>query len=298
MKSIALKSYAKLNLVLKVLGKRPDGFHELQTVFERIDLHDTIVLRKIPQGIRIRCSNPDVPKGSKNLVYRVAQKFRDDFGLKEGVEIIIQKRIPVAAGLAGGSSNAATVLQGLNRLWNLNLPQKRLVEYASAIGSDVAFFLYGASYALGEGRGEKIKVLPIKTKLWHVLVTPRLKVYTKDVFACLSGRQACLSAASAGRNLKLTRKKDDVNILLPFLRENNLYSISSSLFNDLEPAILKLQPHLGRLKDVFIDAGAIGVCFSGSGPSVFALAKSRKHALSLRAQFDRRFSQVFVVRTR
>ncbi len=284
MKPLTLKSYAKLNLVLNVLGKRPDGFHELKTIFERIDLHDTIVLKVTSGEIRIRCSNPHVPKGPKNLVYQIAQRLKKDFNIQQGVEITIVKRIPVAAGLAGGSSNAATVLQGLNRLWKLGLDQKSLIQYAALVGSDVAFFLYDAPYALGEGRGEKIKVLPIKTKLWHVLATPRLKVYTKEVFGRL--------------NLKLTRKKDDVSILLPFLRKGNIYSISSSLSNDLEPAILALQPHLRHLKDKFFDDGAIGVCFSGSGPSVFALVQSQKHALSLRAQFDRRFSQVFVVQTK
>jgi 4-diphosphocytidyl-2-C-methyl-D-erythritol kinase len=290
MKSLTLNSYAKLNLLLKVLGKRPDGYHELKTIFERISLHDTITLKKIPSGrIKICCSHPHVPLGSKNLVYKIAQKLQKDFGIKEGVEIIIEKRIPVAAGLAGGSSNAATVLQGLNQLWNLGLSQRKLIEYADAVGSDVTFFLYNTPYALGEGRGEKIKALPIKTRLWHVLVTPRLKVYTKDVFGRLSRLE--------GANLKLTKKKDDVNIWLPFLRKNNLYSIGSHLSNDLEPAILSLQPHLQRLKEKLIDAGAVGVCFSGSGPSIFALAESQKHALNLRAKFDKRFAQVFVVST-
>lgn len=282
MKSLTLKSFAKLNLVLDVLGKRPDGFHQLRTIFERISLHDTIILKKSTQ-IRVKCSHPHVPLGPKNLVYKIAHRLRDDFRIQEGVEIVIEKRIPVAAGLAGGSSNAATVLQGLNRFWNLKLTKKQLVNYASAVGSDVAFFLYDAPYALGEGRGEQISVLPIRTKLWHVLVTPRVKVYTKDVFLSL--------------NLKLTKKKDDVNILLPFLRENNLYSIGSSLSNDLELAILSLKPHLGCLKRKLLDAGAVSSCFSGSGPSIYALAKSQKHAESIRAHFDKRFTQVFVVST-
>ena len=279
---LTLNSFAKVNLVLDVLRKRSDGFHQLRTVFERISLHDTITLRKATK-INIRCSHPQVPLGPMNLVYKVAQRLRDDFGIKEGVEITIVKRIPVAAGLAGGSSNGATVLLGLNRLWNLGLTKLKLVEYAATFGSDVAFFLYDTSYALGQGRGEQIKELPIKTKLWHVLVTPRVKVYTKDVFACL--------------NLKLTKKRDNASILLRFLRENNLYLIGSSLSNDLEPAILSLKPYLAHLKEKLIDAGAVGVCFSGSGPSVFALAESQKHAESLRAKFDRRFTQVFVVST-
>lgn len=290
MKPLTLNSYAKLNLLLKVLGKRPDGFHELKTIFERIDLHDVITLKHTENDICIHSNHPHVPLGPKNLVYKVALKLKNDFHIKNGVDITIEKRIPVAAGLAGGSSNAATVLKGLNRLWALGLSQKQLVEYASAIGSDVAFFLYDAPYALGEGRGEKISVLPFQTKLWHVLVTPRLKVYTKDVFGCLK-------SPHLGQNLTLTKKKDDVNIWLPFLGKNNLYSIGSGLSNDLEPALLSLKPHLRGLKKKLLDAGAVAVCFSGSGPSIFALAESQKHALDLRAKFDKRFAQVFVVST-
>lgn len=291
MKTITLNAYAKLNLVLNVKGRRPDGFHELKTVFERISLHDTITLRMTNGPIRIKCAHPHVPLGPKNLVYRVAERLKKDFKIDQGVEITIIKRIPVAAGLAGGSSNAATVLEGLNSLWQLNLSKKRLVDYASEIGSDVAFFLYDAPYALGEGRGERIRDLKIRTKLWHVLVTPKLKVYTKDVFARLN-------APRLGGNLKLTKKRDDVSILLPFLRKGNIYSIGRHLVNDLEPAMLLVKPHLKGLKKKFIDAKAVGVCFSGSGPSIFALAESESHALRIRAKFDKRFAQVFVVSTR
>jgi 4-diphosphocytidyl-2-C-methyl-D-erythritol kinase len=291
MKSLTCQSYAKLNLVLDVIGKRPDGFHELRTIFERISLHDTITLKKTNGAIKIRCAHPHVPLGPKNLVYKIAQKLKEDCHIKEGVEITIEKRIPVAAGLAGGSSNAAAVLEGLNRLWNLKLSKAKLIEYASLVGSDVAFFLYDTPYALGEGRGEKISPLPVKAKLWHVLVTPRLKVYTKDVFTRLK-------APLMGGNLKLTKKRDDANIWLPFLGKNDFNALGSRLSNDLEPAILSLKPHLGSLKEKLLDAGAVGVCFSGSGPSVFALAQSQKHADSIRAKFDKRFSQVFVVSTR
>ncbi len=300
MNTLRLNSPAKLNLVLNVLGKRPDGFHDLRTIFERIDLHDTITLKKTAGKISIRCNNPQVPKGPKNLAYQVAQILQRDFHLAHGVEITIHKRIPVAAGLAGGSSNAAAVLQGLNRLWNLKLPQKQLIEYAAKVGSDVAFFLYDTPYALGEGRGDQISKIPIKTKLWHVLVTPRVKIYTRNVFACLAGpsrRWLAEADRRAAVNLKLTRKRDDVNILLPFLRGNNLYSVGSHLWNDLEPAILSLKSHWGPLKSKLLDAGAVAVCFSGSGPSIFGLAKSQKHAQAIRARFDKRFTQVFVVST-
>ncbi len=284
MDRLTVYSPAKLNLALDVLGKRPDGFHELKTIFERISLADQIILtRNKTNKINIRCAHPHVPRGPGNLVFKAAVILRQDFSITEGLDIDIIKNIPVAAGLAGGSSNAAAVLLGLNRLWRLGLGLQELADYAFRLGSDVAFFLYDISYALGTGRGEIIKPLDIKTKLWHLLVTPRVKIYTKKVFARLK--------------LSLTNKKDNVNILLPFLRKGDLGRLAGALSNDLEPAILSLRPDFVFLKKRFLDAGATGVCFSGSGPSLFALAESQKHALSLRAQFDRRYTQAFVVST-
>jgi 4-diphosphocytidyl-2-C-methyl-D-erythritol kinase len=284
MKTITLKSFAKLNLVLDVVGKRPDGFHELRTIFERIDLCDRITLTLRQDGqVKVVCAHPHVPKGPKNLVVKVARQLQADFGVTQGVTIAIDKNIPVAAGLAGGSSNAANVLMGLNRLWQLGLSLKQLAVYANRVGSDVSFFLHNASFALGTGRGEQIKALPLRIKMWHVLVTPKVKMYTKEVF----GRV----------NLKLTKKRDNVNILLPYLRKSVPSDIGPHLTNDLEPAILSLRPDFAGLKTKLSDAGALSVCFSGSGPSIFALARSKEHAGQIRARFDRRYAQVFVVST-
>ena len=284
MHRLTVHSPAKLNLVLDVLGKRPDGFHELRTIFERISLADQITLtRNKSNKISVRCAHPHVPLSSRNLAFKAAMMLSADFSISEGLDINIVKNIPVAAGLAGGSSNAAAVLSGLNRLWQIGLNNAQLVNYAARLGSDVAFFLYDTSYALGTGRGELIKPLDVKTKLWHVLVTPRVKIYTKDVFTRLK--------------LSLTNKKDNVSILLPFLKKRDFVRLAGALSNDLEPAILSLRPDLLYLKNKLLDAGAAGVCFSGSGPSVFACVQSQKHALGLRAKFDRRYTQVFVVST-
>ncbi len=284
MHRLTVLSPAKLNLVLDVVGKRPDGFHELRTIFERISLTDQIILtRNKTNKISIRCAHPHVPRGPGNLAFKAAMMLSKDFSISEGLDINIIKNIPVAAGLAGGSSNAAAVLAGLNRLWQIGLNNAQLVDYAARLGSDVAFFLYNSPYALGTGRGELIKPLKINTKLWHLLVTPRVKMLTKDVFTRLK--------------LKLTNKKDNVNILLPFLRKGDLTGLAGALSNGLEPAILSLRPDFIYIKKKLLDAGAIGVCFSGSGPSVFGLAGSQKHAESLRAKFDRRYTQSFVVST-
>lgn len=284
MKSIFLKSPAKLNLFLKVTGKRPDGYHNLITLFERIDLCDDISLALNRQGkIRIFSNHPQMPKGSKNLMYKVAQMLKKDFQCPWGVDITIKKRIPVAAGLGGGSSNAATTLLGLNRLWKLSLTRQEIVHYAQKIGSDVPFFVYDASWALGTQRGDAIKRLFLKKKLWHVLVVPKLKVYTYKVFGAL--------------NLKLTKKKADVNMLHRALGKSDLPAVSHLLLNDLETTIVHLHPNLLKIKEKISKSGALNVLFSGSGPSLFGLARSKAHAEQLAALLNKDFSQVFVVQT-
>lgn len=284
MNSLFLRSPAKLNLYLKVVCKRPDGFHELKTIFERIDLADDIRLFREASGkIRITCDHPQVPKGPKNLVYKVAQLLRQDFGVKEGVKIDITKRIPVAAGLAGGSSNAATVLSGLNKLWKLGLDKDGLVDYARKVGSDVAFFLHDCSWALGTGRGDVIRPLEIPHKLWHVLVVPKVKMLTPKVYGAM--------------NLKLTKFGDDVNILTRYLAKNDVAGVGSLLFNDLEQPISQLKPNLLKIKEKLSSFDVAGVAFSGSGPSVFAVVESKKKAQEIHAVLKRRYAQVFVVET-
>ena len=284
MKSISLQSPAKLNLFLKVINKRPDGYHNLKTIFERIDLSDTIRLTVNRSGaIRIFCQHPQVPKGAKNLVYQAAQTLQKDFKVSKGVDIRITKRIPVAAGLAGGSSNAAAVLLGLNKLWGLCLSRPKLVLYGKKIGSDVPFFLYGCRWALGTERGDQIKKLNIPSKLWHILVVPNVKMYTQKVFG--------------GLNLKLTKEIDNVNILTHSLIRNDLDRVGALLSNDLESSILKLRPQLLTLKQKLKSLPVVGVSFSGSGPSVFSITRSRQQAQKIRAILRPRYRRVFVVKT-
>jgi 4-diphosphocytidyl-2-C-methyl-D-erythritol kinase len=284
MKSLTLKSPAKLNLYLKIVNKRPDGFHNLVTLFERIDLSDTITLTSDPSGrIKVSCDHPHVPTGPKNLVYKVAALLKKDFGVKGGVHIAILNNIPVAAGLAGGSSNAATVLLGLNKLWDLRLNQAKLAEYAAKIGSDVAFFVYDCSWGLGTGRGEIITTLKIDTKLWHVLVVPRVKMLTKRVYGAL--------------NLKLTKSGHDVNILTHYLGKSDIPKVGSLLLNDLEQPIGHISPRLLNVKKKLLALKTASVAFSGSGPSLFTVVESKKQADEIKCILERRFSQVFVVRT-
>lgn len=284
MSNFTLQSPAKLNLYLKVLNKRPDGFHNISTLFQRINLFDDIQFKKRTDGkIKISCNHPHVPIGPKNLVYKVAQILQKEFNIADGVDFKINKRIPVAAGLAGGSSNAATALLGLNRLWKLDLTTDQLVDYARQIGSDVAFFLYDTSWAIGTNKGDRIKKIAIAQQLWHILVVPKVKMYSWKVYG--------------GLNLKLTNKKDNVNILIHDLQNENFANLGDLLENDLENEIIRLCPKLLKLKDKLKGLNVRGAMISGSGPSVFGITDSETSAQQIRTQLIKRYSQVFVVRT-
>ena len=285
MKTVTLRSPAKLNLSLKVLRKRADGYHDLKTLFERISLSDEITFKANPDGnVRIRCAHPHVPCGPKNLIYRAAVLLRERCRVRAGVDVILNKRIPVAAGLAGGSSNAATTLKGLNALWKLRLSRAEMVALARELGSDVPFFLHDCSWALGTSRGDEIQSLDLKTKLWHILVVPRLKMYSTEVFANL--------------NLQLTKTRDDVNILIRYLKDKNIIRVGSLLYNDLESSILELRSSLRRIKErLLIYKEVEGVSFSGSGPAIFGITQTQQQAEELQTLLSRRYSQVYAVRT-
>lgn len=293
MRRIRLASPAKLNLFLEVLHKRPDGFHNIATVFERIDLSDEICLTPNPSGaIRINCAHPQVPRGPKNVAYQAAKLLRDDFQIKEGVDIFIKKNIPVAAGLGGGSGNAATALKGLNELWKLGLSWPQLLSYARRLGSDVAFFLYDCPWALGTGRGDFIRKLDVKTKLWHVLVVPCVKIYSGEVYGGLG-----LAPGLGGPRKVLTKRSDNANIFLHHLRRADVAQIGHSLVNDLERVVLLLFPHLKKLEQRLKSLDTKGVMVSGSGPCVFAIVETQQQAKDIQRILSRRFSRVFVAKT-
>ncbi|MEW5894274.1 MAG: 4-(cytidine 5'-diphospho)-2-C-methyl-D-erythritol kinase [Candidatus Omnitrophota bacterium] len=284
MKPLLFKSPAKLNLFLRVINKRPDGYHNLQTLFERINLFDDLYFSTVKSGdITISCDHPHVPCGPGNLIYKIADYIKSTYGLKYGVHVKLNKRIPVAAGLAGGSSNAATTLIALNKLWKLGLKKARLIEIGNMFGSDIAFFLHDCSWALGEGRGEIISPLDIKSKIDHILVVPKKKMSTPKVYQAL--------------NLKLTNKKDNVNILIHSLKEKDIVKSSQFLFNDLEHSILTIDPKLDVVKKRLKSLENKGVSFSGSGPSLFGLTKSNQEAKDLCDALKKRYEQVYVVRT-
>jgi len=296
-KKLVFNSYAKLNLYLAVLDKRKDSYHNLLTIFERISLHDKIILKPLAgRKIKISCTSPEVPEGSSNLAYKAAQLLQDSLKLNKGVEIKIIKRIPVGSGMGGGSSNAAAVLLGLNQLWKLNLKRRELIVYAKALGADVPFFIYDTPFALGQERGDKITPLSglKKKKFWQILVVPRIKVSTPLIFKKWDQARG----GESGKIEALTMEKDNDKILTLALRTGNLSLISKTLFNSLEQITAKLYPEITCIRKKFVQAGLESILMSGSGPTVFGFVSSGKEAQSLCRQLERnRFWQVFVTRT-
>lgn len=295
MKNIVINSYAKLNLYLEVLNARRDVYHNIKTLFERIDLSDKIILRpRSDRKINILCKNPRISKDKSNLCYQSAQTLQKRFGLNFGVDIEIIKRIPVSAGLGGGSSNAASVLLGLNKLYKLNLSQSQLLQLAKEIGSDVAFFIHNIAFALGTRRGDKIeKINPLnKVRLWHILVVPGIAVSTRLIYKKWDEYSKLKGAG-------LTGPKNNVNILILGLRKKDLSLIGRFLYNSLENVTLRLYPEVREIKSRFAEFGLESVLMSGSGPAVFGIVSSRKEACRIceKLRRENRSWQVFVTRT-
>jgi 4-diphosphocytidyl-2-C-methyl-D-erythritol kinase len=312
-KKVVLNSYAKLNLYLEVLNIRSNAYHNIKTVFERIDLSDKIILRpRSDRKINILCKNPRVPRDRSNLCYQSAQILQKMLGINLGVDIEIIKRIPISAGLGGGSSNAASILLGLDELYKLNLSQDQLLRLAKEIGSDVAFFIYNIPFALGTCRGDKIEKINSlnKVRLWHILVVPRIEVSTRiiykkwDAYSKLRGAGLTPPFLNSEeyfpiKRAGLTEPENNVNILILGLRKKDLSLIGKFLYNSLENITLKLYPQVKDIKKRLAGFGLKSVLMSGSGPAVFGIASSGKEARCIceKLRRENRSWQVFVTRT-
>ena len=285
MKSLIIFSPAKTNLFLKVLGKRPDGFHELLTVFHRLSLCDRLILKKLPVGqFSLTANHPALRKKKDNLISKAYDLLRRYTPWKGGVAVKLEKNIPVAAGLGGGSSNAAHFLLGMNRLFNLGLPLKTLVRLGAELGSDVAFFLYDVNQAIGTGRGEKINPFSSRHKFWFVLAISRFGISTALVYQRLKARA-------------LTRISHDATITSAFLSRNR--DGFPLLWNDLFPISSHIKPELKRIDALFDQFGVARRLMSGSGPTMFSIHKSKREAQRVAQAFRRRSrgTNVFVCQT-
>ncbi|WP_374719636.1 4-(cytidine 5'-diphospho)-2-C-methyl-D-erythritol kinase [Parageobacillus toebii] len=278
---LLVKAPAKINLSLDVLHKRPDGYHEVKMVMTTIDLADRIEL--IPQmdnTIQIISKNRFVPDDHRNLAYQAAKLLKDTFAIKQGIAISITKNIPVAAGLAGGSSDAAATLRGLNKLWNLGLTLDELAELGAKIGSDVSFCVYGGT-AIATGRGEKITPIPSPPPCWVILAKPSIGVSTAEVY----------------RNLKVDEiQHPDVDGMVEAIWRQDYATICKLVGNVLEGVTLKKYPEVAHIKEQMKRFGADAVLMSGSGPTVFGLVQHDSRLQRIYNGLRGFCDQVFAVR--
>ena len=277
---VRLPAFAKINLCLHILGRRPDGYHELRTIFQAISLHDTLELTRTRRpGIWLETNDPDLPTGRENLVWRALEAVGCELGFRGGIRARLIKCIPVARGLGGGSSDAAAAIAGMLRLTGKRLPVTRGIEIAASLGSDVPFFLFGGR-ALGVSRGDEIYPLPDGQKKYVVVVSPHeIGVSTRQAYLWLSS--------------ELTKRPNTHKMLgfcaLCWSRPED------GVANDFEAPVFRRHPRLGTIRRRLLERGAAEAALTGSGSAVFGLFRSPAQARRTASSFPK--DQVFVVET-
>ena len=264
MRELNLKALAKINLGLDVLRRREDGYHDLKMIMQSVRLHDRIYMKMTRSpGIRIKTNLGFLPVNENNLVYKAANLLMEEFGTKQGVFIDLYKRIPVAAGLAGGSSDAAAVLVGMNRMFEYGLSKEELMQRGVKIGADVPFCVMRGT-ALAEGIGEKLNPLPAPPACHVVLAKPQAHISTRMVFQSLHSEGIT--------------DHPDIDGQIEALQRGDLQGLADRMGNVLERVTVPLCPVIGQIRDVMIESGAIGARMSGSGPTVFGLFREEEQA--------------------
>lgn len=270
MDKIQLHALAKINLGLDVLRRREDGYHEVKMIMQTISLYDELELRKTKQsGIQVKTNLYFLPTNENNLVYKAAKLLMDEFDLKDGMSIHLRKRIPVAAGMAGGSSDAAAVLWGVNQMYGLGLSREDLMERGVQIGADVPYCVLRGT-ALAKGIGERLSVLPAMPKCWILIAKPGISVSTKFVYENLHAN-----------DLK-PEQHPDVDAMIEAMRQKDLRLLAGRMGNVLETVTVPHYPVISQIKKLMMDRGALGAMMSGSGPTVFGIFDSQAGARAAR----------------
>lgn len=270
MDTIVLKARGKVNLTLDVVGKRANGYHDLRMIMQTINLYDTITIKKTKTpGIRINNNLAWLPKDDKNITYKAAERFFKESNIKSGVYIEIFKRIPVAAGLAGGSSDAAAVLVGLNKLFETHYTRKKLMEIGLEIGADVPFCILRGT-VLAEGIGEVLTPLPALPAMHIVLAKPNVSVSTASVYKALKVDEIT--------------KHPKTDEYVEAIKNCDIPYITTNMENVLEDVTIKMHPQIEQIKEAMIRHGALGSMMSGSGPTVFGIFPS-KYKATLAAEY-------------
>ncbi|NIA12763.1 MAG: 4-(cytidine 5'-diphospho)-2-C-methyl-D-erythritol kinase [Nitrospiraceae bacterium] len=266
---ICYRSFAKINLYLDVVDKRRDGYHDIETIFQTIDLSDTLSFEERRSRITLECSTPDLDSGESNLVHQAATLLKEHTGCRLGARIHLEKRIPIAAGLAGGSGNAASTLVALNTLWDLKLPPARIRALALELGSDVPYCTLGGT-AAATRRGEELTALPPLAQTWFVLIHPRLAVSASRVYS--SPKLKCsMEKRFAGRTRSFRRA----------IRQLGEKGWTQLLFNRMEAPVFADHPHLAEAKGKLLGLGCLAAAMSGSGPTLFGVCKDKREAVRI-----------------
>ncbi|MCK5192641.1 MAG: 4-(cytidine 5'-diphospho)-2-C-methyl-D-erythritol kinase [Desulfobulbaceae bacterium] len=288
--SLSLSAPAKINIFLKVLSKRPDGYHELVSWMQKLSLYDLITLHATASGITLQCPESSIPDDESNLAYKAAELFFQETSVTGGVDIVLKKKIPVAAGLGGGSSDAASILNGLNEMFFTRLGEKTLMGMASRLGADVPFFVAEDSSSWAAGVGEKLIKKEPMADCWIILVNPGFSVSTKwvyDNFALTSEvNPDILTRFTEAVNASVGQREMLFSEAAGLLQgKQGIFSASDSrfkpdqLYNDLEKVTVSRYPELAELKSRLLDANAIGALMSGSGPTVFGVFEEKQSAI-------------------
>lgn len=276
------RAAAKINLAIDVLRKRPDGYHDVSMIMQSVALYDTITVRALKGDIRVASNNGRIPANKENIAYKAAEYLKMKYNVKEGVLISIDKTIPIAAGLGGGSADAALTLKLLNKAWNLRLSKNEILEAGKKLGSDVPFCIQGGT-ALAEGLGEKLTVLPGIPDCLILLAKPDVSISTKEVYE--------------GIIIEDINRRPDIKGMIKNINERNLEGIAANMCNVLETVTIKKCPQIEELKEKFMEYGALGSMMSGSGPTVFGVFKDTATAYNAYDHIKDMVSEVFVVKT-
>jgi 4-diphosphocytidyl-2-C-methyl-D-erythritol kinase len=279
MQSYTNNAYAKINLSLDILGTLDNGYHSLRMVMQSISLYDVVTIKKAESGITITTNLPYLPTNENNICYKAAKKFFDYTNIKSGISIDISKRIPVGAGLGGGSSNAASVLKLLNKVFETNLSLKELCAIGATIGADVPFCVLGGT-RLAEGFGEKLSPLPKMPKYTILLVKPSFSLSTKAIYDLYDKQE------------NITHP--DTDKLIHGLKNNSIYEICEGMGNVLEETVISEYSVIQEIKDELLNLGAINAQMSGSGPTVFGIFDSFEQAQSAKKNLWGKYKTVYI----
>ena len=274
--AILVKAYAKVNFYLNVIRKRPDGYHDIETIFQSISLHDTLKFTPNPAEVEVTTAHPDLPAQEQNLVYKAATLLRQETEVRCGASIALEKNIPIGSGLAGGSADAAATLAALNLLWETVCDEETLLCVAARVGSDVPFCLVGGT-AAGSRRGEKLLRLPSVGERWLVVVTPPFSVSTAGAYSSVRAPLSRRGESSTEED-RAEEFTETFRRVIDLVRAGNVEDV---LHNVLERVVLKRHPELNGLKRIMERAGCSSTLMSGSGPTVFGLVPSRDKGVAV-----------------